>query len=327
MFSSSTTGMPLFLVLSLLLILPATAKPISNQSGQTIQNGNLTYDPSPIGPDDLEIFVRQSRVPIDKENCLHVALGAVAKQALTSEWNSRLTERRITWTGPPGIRLVADSLYMQPMEQRVVVWTILRIIDHIIRANNYVATGAQVIWRGESIGVVSIQIIPPGPSTDKGDTIRLPETLAEIAVTEVEADALSFEAVRYEGNPIPMEEVFRSSIAAVNTISQVYRRNENIMQFSGNWPHTPNSVWHDWRSRVQPSRFHKNALLVSILTVINYAMERNDYRALRGVVKNHGRYCGEGGYSIHTALDESSDVATSRRNLRFADLGVGEKDV
>ena len=209
------------------------------------------------------------------------------------------------------MRLVADSVNMQPMQQRVVVWTILRLIDHIIQTNNYVATAAQVLWRGETVGAVSIQIMPPGLSSKMEETIRLPDTLAKIASTEVGADALSFESVRYEGLPIPMEEVFRSGIAAVNTIAQLYRRGNTITQFSGNWPHTPNSVWHDWRTRDRPSRFHKNALLVSILTATNYAMDRHDYRALKGIVKNHGRYIGEGGYGRHTALDDGSDVATS----------------
>lgn len=317
MFSSSNAGMLVFMVLSLPLNLLVIAKPIFSDSGhkdiisQTTHNGNLTYDPSPIGPDDLDTLMHQSLVPFDKENCLHIAIAVVAQQAFTADWNSRLSQRRTEWIGPPGMRIVADSLNMRPLQQRDVVWTILRIIDHIIQTNNYVATLAQVLWRGEMIGAVSIQIVPPGLSSKNDGTIRLPETLADFASAEVGDDALSFESAQYEGLPIPMEEVFRSSIAAVNTVAQLYRRSDKIMQFSGNWPHTPNSVWHDWRTRNRPSRFHKNALLVSILTVTDYARERNDYRALRGIVKNHGRYIGEGGYSRHTALEESSDVARS----------------
>ena len=309
--------MPLFIFLGLLLTLLVRAKPISGGAepngiiAQSIQNGNLTYDDSPIGPHFLETTMYQSRVSVNKENCLHVEIGSVAKQALTADWNSYLSEPRVEYTGPPGVRLVADSLNGPPFQQRIVVWTILRIIDHIIQTNNYKATVAQVFWRGGMLGAVSIQIMPPGLSSTSNETIRLPEILAEIASTEVGADALSFESVRYEGPPLPMEEVFRSGIAAINTIAQQYRREGKIYEFQEKWPNTPNAVWHDWWTQHRPSRFHKNALLVSILQATNYAMDRNDYRALKGIVKNHGQYIGEGGYSRHTALDEGSGVATS----------------
>ena len=161
MFSHSTTLMSLFIFFGLLLNLLVTAKPISSGPGhtgiiaQSTHNGNLTYDDLPIGPIFLETIMHQSRVAIDKQNCLEMAVGAVASQALLDNWDSRLSQSRIEFTGPPGVRIVADTFDGPPFEQRIVVWTILRIIDHIIQ-NEYNATLAQVFWRGRMLGAISM---------------------------------------------------------------------------------------------------------------------------------------------------------------------------
>ena len=68
------------------------------------------------------------------EDCLPFALEVLASQAMR-DWDSRLVDRTMTWSRPPHMAIVAQSLTARHMEQRFAVWAIVRVMDQMVKTN------------------------------------------------------------------------------------------------------------------------------------------------------------------------------------------------
>ena len=110
--------------------------------------GNLTYNYSPTGPPDFVTVIDPGPHYLDPDDCLRIALEVLASQAVR-DWDSRLVDRTMTWSRPPHMAIVAHSLTARHKEQRFAIWAIVRVIDQMVRINQYVEMNVVLSWRGE----------------------------------------------------------------------------------------------------------------------------------------------------------------------------------
>ena len=269
-----------------------------NESNRSIHYDNLNHDYSPAGPTDFITVIHQGTTSFVPEACLQLALGAVSAQVLQADWNSRLPEFITIWETAQGPCFVAQSIGPQPMEQRFALWAIVRIMDQMVRRNQYIASRADLSWRGSRIGVVSIV---PNPSTENHKVIRLP--VLENAAARLESHGLSWEEIEYFGATKSASEVFMGALSSV--IKAAERPNGNVLSFVGEWTESPYSIFQIWWTTGRPSRLTKRILIASMVETMNYATRRKDFRCLKCVIKQHGQYIGQGGYTVyppHTVL-------------------------
>ena len=263
-----------------------------NESIENVHYGNLTHKYSPAGPPDFHTTIKHGTVSLDPEVCLHLALGAVSAQVLDADWNSRLAEYITVWNAVQGLCIIAHSMGPRPMEQRFALWAIVRIMDQMVRGNHYVASEADLRWRGSRIGVVSII---PTPLTENHKVIRLP--VLEDAATRLGSHGLSWEEIEYFGAKNSISDVFMGTLSSM--VRAAERPNGNVDSFVGEWTDSPYSVFQVWWTTERPSHLTKNILIASMVEIINYASRKKDYRCLKCIVRKHGQYIGEGGYAVY----------------------------
>ena len=262
-----------------------------NELNGSVHHDILIYDYSPAGPADFITIVHQGTTSLDPEACLQLALGAVSAQVLQADWNSRLPKFITIWEAAQGPHFVAQSIGPQPMEQRFALWAIVRILDQMVRRNHYVASKADLIWRGSRIGVVSIV---PHPPMEKDKVIRLP--VLEDSETRLGNHGLSWEDFEHFGAKNSVSEVFMGTLASV--IRAAERSDGMVNSFIGEWDGSPYSVFQMWWTNKRPSQLTKKILIASMVETINYAIRSKDYRSLICVIKKRGEYVGEGGYVV-----------------------------
>ena len=263
-----------------------------NESKRSIHFDNLTHDYSPTGPADFITTIHQGTTALDPEACLQLALGAVSAQVLEVDWQSRLPEFVTVWKAAQGPCFVAQSIGPQPMEQRFALWAIVRIMDRMVQENHYIASRADLSWRGSRIGVLSIV---PKPSMGNHKAIHLP--VLENAATRLGSHGLSWEDIEYFGAKNSISEVFMGTLSSV--IKAAERPDGNINSFVGEWRESPYSIFQIWWTTKRPTQLSKKILIASMVETMNYATQRKDYRCLKCVVRKHGQYIGEGGYAVY----------------------------
>ena len=72
--------------------------------------------------------------------------------------------------------------------------------------------------------------------------------------------------------------------------------------FMGTWPGSPYTLSQTWWTTERPSRCTRKQLIPAMATTISYAQRVDDWRCMKGVLKNNERYLAEGGYKNYAGF-------------------------
>ena len=279
-----------------------------NNTNHTISNDGTLYSPS--GPPELVTRFIDRLQPLDVRLTLEAVFGAIARQSLTVDWNSRFRDPSFVFNGDNGHKILVQAATSEPMEQRFAIWALVRLMDEMVRNDRFFATQAVMHWRGNSIGSVSIGRDRFG---DMGSNSFLPgiELKTLNTSSNVGANRVSFEDVEFLGTPNPMPHVFIGSIVS---LVQAYERPHSSSVFNGNWPDAPYSIFQAWWSPKRSSLIYKEVLLRAIVAALEYADVRENWRCSKGVIRIKGRDVAEGGmtrFARYTDRNGSQNMAVS----------------
>lgn len=294
----------------LLLFLIVSGHPAVQKEPATAHNSNLTYNIySPAGPPDFEMTPLYSSSQLDLELCLGMAITAASGQALHKDWESPLYSRTHTWVGGRGILLVAQSTGPQNMESRFFLWALIRMMDSMVQDNRCNSTAADLTWRGQPVGRLTIfrrRSTEHLEAPDSPKTISIPESTA----TRVGFDRTSLVHVEFFGREYQRSEVNMGTLAALIGVAQ--RVHGNPVSFLGSWDESPYTVYPIWFTKQRPSQLSKAMLVHGIMAAVNYQAERTDYRCLKGTLQKNEKDIAEGGFAVyprHRVPGGNSDTA------------------
>lgn len=298
-----------------ILIATAVAIPLlpDNQDGHSItidQADNLTSNVSPfddgwspLGPADLDTRFVQNSKALDPQACLELALRVLVQQATDEGWNRRLPSHFKGWSDGGKVQIRTRSFDTQPMMQRYAVWTIVRMIDTLVRWNSYAETAAEMKLGGDLIGIIWLEAIrPPTITSGQNDSmISSPDTDHPSGTgTEVAADDLAFRSVQFYGAPNSMSDVYMAAIIAVVRVFEKFPRGSaTVRTFVARWRDSPYRLNVAWWSKDNPSRLNQRAILTLSAAAVELASSRKNYRCFRAVGLNNGQYVGEGGFLLY----------------------------
>ena len=307
----------LALLVPFLLIFVVVAIPLNHTA---LEQVGVTYSYSPAGPADLHVTLSHGPYRFDPKDVLFMTLRAIGRQFLAGDWdwNSRLLERNEHWAGPPGIQLLIQSAGSQFLERRFAVWALIRIIDYMVQNGRYVVTAGDLRWRGVVVGRIAMI---PTISPKKLDAVSLPDdnmagllakNVTERAKNKLRADDISVEDIGWFGSHHPMGEVLMGTLAAMVKIAE--RPGGNVQAFVGEWTGSPYSVFPIWWTTQRPSQLSKKNIFLVLVQVAHVQLDKNEYRCYKAILKNNGRYVGEGGNTVYPPKPPNPEAGLEMEN-------------
>lgn len=270
------------------------AKPISLDLPHTInQRGqNATLGASvPWGPDDFQVFAVHQTTPIRRNAAFMTAVGLLAKEA-RSDFNSRLPRARIIFRDPsfsPRLSIVVSA---SKPDQRVlrchIFWGIAQILNRMVQGQAFTGSIWRLNLRGQEVGTIffiagTAMTLEPGPKV-------LDSALSQIATpTAISAGTTIHIARHFWGNLMTMENVFMSAVAALIELAEKPDRT-TFDVFIATYPgYRAFQVWHSTQAEMQqPSLMTKPVIVLSVASCVKYALEKNNWHALRAELRVHG---------------------------------------
>lgn len=299
------------LVLLVLLLICVVAGSPPNQSAS--EHVEMTYSYSPAGPADLDVTLSHGFLRFDPKVVLLMTLRAIARQVLSGDWDwdSRLLERNEIWAEPPGIQLLVQSMGPQFLERRFAVWTLVRVMDDMVQKNRYLVTAADVRWRGVVVGRIAFI---PIRSIKKHEAVDSPnDSLLDFSTNNFTAQAkirltgddISIESIERFGRPHSMGEVIMGTLAAMVRIAE--RPGGNVQAFVGGWTGSRYTVFPVWWTTQRPSQLSKKNIFLVLVQITHVQIDKNEYRCYKAILRNNGKYIGEGGSAIYPQLTDPGE--------------------
>ncbi|KAL8758470.1 MAG: hypothetical protein Q9199_001488 [Rusavskia elegans] len=276
------------------------AKPISLDLPHTInqrgQNATLAAS-GPWGPDEFQVFAVHRTTPIRRDAAFMTAVSLLAQQT-RFDFNSRLSRAQIIFRDPSFSPRLSIAVSASKPDQRVlrchIFWGIAQILNRMVQGHAFMGS----IWRlnlgGQEVGTIffiagTAMTLEPGSKVL--DSARSqPLTLGPIATpTAISAGTGVHIAREFWGNLMTTENVFMSAVAALIALAEQPDRT-TFDVFIASYPGYPAfQVWHSTQAEMQqPSLITKPLLVLSVALCVKYALEKNNWHALRAEVRAHG---------------------------------------
>ncbi|KAL8875692.1 MAG: hypothetical protein Q9198_005980 [Flavoplaca austrocitrina] len=235
------------------------------------------------------------------------AVHFLAQQAKL-DFNGRLSRPQIAFRSddsfsPPFWIVVSAPKHDQRVLRCHIFWGIARILNQMIKDGAFIGSIWELQLRGQEVGSISFiagsdNELEVQPKLS-GPTPARPITMGSTAdLTPISDGPDIVIGWGFLSEKLTMEDVFMSSIAALillaerpaqstfTTFTALYQGYRCIQV---------------WRSYKQPSTMTKEVLISTVTSAVRYALERNNWHGLRGVVKRGGPdgiYVATGGYTI-----------------------------
>ncbi|KAL8849208.1 MAG: hypothetical protein Q9221_005786, partial [Calogaya cf. arnoldii] len=258
----------------------------------------------PWGPDDFHVYVVHQTTSIRRDAALMSAIGFLAQQAQL-DFNGRLPRSTITFRDSTlSLRLSIFVSAMKP-EQRVlrchIFWGLARILNQMIHADAFTAS----VWRlnlgGEEVG--TIFFISGNPNQLEADSNITAFAVSSALTIGPNGNPITISGVeilfgfQFTEEAMDMDHVFMGAIAALINLAQK-PGDSTFKIFVEIYPGYRS--YHYWFSTPPgPSLMSKEVLILSVRTTVRYALEQNNWHALRAHLKSSpgGLHIGWGGYS------------------------------
>lgn len=308
--SISRNARRLAVLFLLLLISVVVGIPLNHSASAHV---GVTYSYSPAGPADLDVTLSHGFYRFDPKVVLLMTLRAIARQVLAEDWSwdGRLLKRNEIWADPPGIQLLVQSMGPQFLERRFAVWTLIRVMDEMVQNDRYIVMAADVRWRGVVVGRIAII---PILSTDKHEAVDSPyDNLLDFSANNdtghakirPRGDDISIESIERFGRPHLLGEVIMGTLAAMVKIAE--RPGGNVQAFVGGWTGSRYTVFPVWWTTQRPSQLSKKSIFLVLVQMTHAQIDTNEYRCYKAILKNNGRYIGEGGNSVYPQLTDPGE--------------------
>ncbi|KAL8767870.1 MAG: hypothetical protein Q9209_005762 [Squamulea sp. 1 TL-2023] len=178
-------------------------------------NTSLAYPSPPAGPSEFAIKVSYSTTRF-VWNKLLISTIHLAGQLALEDWADPIPQARSNYRDPsyPQLAIAIASAGSAPLQRRFVLWGLACFTDHMVRHNQFLASQAQLFWRGSVIG--SIRFIHLGePRARSIDGYEIVDKTAEIlARSDGDNDELSWDYT-FQGQKFQSIDIYMGSIAAL----------------------------------------------------------------------------------------------------------------
>lgn len=279
------------------LDLSVATKPISPNISHTINPISQNASLGAIVPGDFQVDIVHRTTPIQRDAALMTAVGLLAQQSLL-DFNGRLSRPQIIYRDSgfsPRLSILVSS---PKPDQRVlrchIFWGIARILDYMVRSNDFTGSIWRLGLRGREVGTI---FFIAGTTNQLGSGSRvpdsvlsLPQSLGPIAnPTAVSGGTPIYLEYRFGGSLLTMENIFMSAVGALILLAE-QPGGITCDIFRANYPgYLAFQVWYSKQAQMhEPSLMTKAVLALSITSSVRKALEENDFHMLRVDVKAHG---------------------------------------
>ena len=260
----------------------------------------------PWGPDDFRIISTHRTRSIRRDAVFMTAVHFLAQQAKL-DFNGHLSRPQIAFRdasfSPPFWIVASAPKYDKRVLRCHLFWGIARILDQMIKDGTFNGSIWQLQLRGQEVGSISFiagsnNELEVQPKLS-GPTPARPITMGSIAdLTPISDGAGIVIGWEFLSEQLIMEDIFMSSIAALILLAQRPAQSTFTVFTALYQGYRCIQVW---RSDKQPSTMSKEVLISTVTSAVRYALEKNNWHGLRGVVKRGGPdgvYVATGGYTI-----------------------------
>ncbi|KAI4266977.1 MAG: hypothetical protein LQ337_008586 [Flavoplaca oasis] len=255
----------------------------------------------PWGPDDFRVLVTHRTRSIKREAVFMTAVWFLSEQAKRN-FNGRLSRPAIAFrdaTFSPPFRIVVSA---PKPDQRVlrshIFWGIARILNQMIKDDAFVGSIWLLQFRGQEVGSISFiggsdHDLDAQPKLI-GSALARPITTGSTADLTPISDGPSIFYGEFLSEQLIMEDIFMSPIAALILLAEMPAQSIFAV-FRALYPgYRCIQVWH---SDKLPSTMSKEVLIETITSAVHYALGKNNWHGLRGVLKRGGP---DGAYVVAT---------------------------
>ncbi len=279
----------LLLLLHKASALPATLELPSNlqQYHSTNISGTLTRDNPPWGPP----FFGTDMVPIEDHPIDRRIFFSTIIQLLASQAHLEIIDPipedifYRTREFPNFVISIRNKVPNQNILRENIFWAMTRILNQMVHADEFWGAQCSVTLRGREIASIVIGNIGTDGSTAGLHTLDgLNETITQSNQTDATVAAGNNNGVNYTykswGVSLTQGDIFMGTVGALYQAAG--ETAHDFEHFVSEFPGYEAYIL--WDTGVRPSRFTFNMLIGTIVGSAKFAVARNDYRELSGVV-------------------------------------------
>ncbi|KAL9035145.1 MAG: hypothetical protein Q9180_005017 [Flavoplaca navasiana] len=234
------------------------------------------------------------------------AVHFLAQQAKL-DFNGRLSRPQIAFRdasfSPPFRIVVSAPKPDQRVLRCLIFWGIARILNQMIKDDAFIGSIWLLQFRGQEVGSISfiagsdneLEVQPKLSSPALARPITLGATATLTPISDGTDIVIGWE---FLSEQLIMEDIFMSSIAALTLLAEMPAQSTFTAFRALYQGYRCIQVW---RSDKQPSTMSKEVLISTVTSAVRYALGKNNWHGLRGVVKRggpDGAYVATGGYTI-----------------------------